>query len=86
MLRTVSELLATVEQLPATERAEARSRIDAAVAGDARSCRIALGLLALDLAAPSEVPAVAERAADPRGLEVRVHVLDLDRAPATASA
>jgi hypothetical protein len=79
VLHTVTDLLAAVEQLPAPDRAAATARIHAALDGDARSCRAALGLLALDLT-PSTVPA------DARELEVRVHVVDLDRVPVRASA
>lgn len=77
VLHTVSDLLATVEQLPPRERAAAHARIDAALQGDARSCRAALGMLALDLASHDPLPP---------DLEVRVHVLDLDRVPARATA
>lgn len=76
MLRTVSDLLATVELLPPAARAAAIARIDAALEGDARSCRAALGLLALDLVPPVPQP----------DLDVRVHVVDLDRVPARATA
>lgn len=103
VLRTVSDLLELVERLPHAERDVARDRIEVALQGDARSCRAALGVLALDLAAPVQVgapvhagasidaaaPAAEQRTrttAPRRDLEVRIHVLDLDRHPAAASA
>ncbi|MEX1177563.1 MAG: hypothetical protein WEB09_03790 [Nitriliruptor sp.] len=70
MLHTVRDLLATIDRLPAPDRAAARARVHLAVQGDARSCRAALGELALDLAA--------------HRLQVRVH--HLDDAPVAASA
>lgn len=84
VLRTVSELLAVVEGLPAPDRAAARARIGAALEGDARRCRAALGLLALDLAPatdPARRPAGATPDASTDDLTVRVHLVDL---PATA--
>ncbi|WP_052667704.1 hypothetical protein [Nitriliruptor alkaliphilus] len=85
MLRTVSDLLAAVQLLPPTARAEAHARIDAALEGDARTCRAALGMLALDLV-PAAAAAAATAPADARDLEVRVHVVDLDALPARATA
>lgn len=80
MLSTVSDLLDAVRHLPPPERAAARARIAAALESDARTCRAALGMLALDLAAPA---APAAR----RDLEVRVHVIDLEHdVPARATA
>lgn len=79
VLRTVNDLLDVIERLPAAARGAARDRIDAALAGDARTCRIALGVLALDFAAP-----VA--AAPPTLRAPEVHILPLARLPATASA
>ncbi|MEX1162020.1 MAG: hypothetical protein WEB03_00415 [Nitriliruptor sp.] len=89
MLQTVTDLLATVQRLPEPDRSAARARIDDAVRGDARSCRAALGALALDLvdAAPARpVRPVAASAAS--RLTVRVHQfdIDLDRVPTAASA
>lgn len=81
VLRTVSDLLDVIERLPAADRDAARARIDAALAGDARSCRMALGVLALDLAEPAAAAAPA-----PVELEVHVDLVHLDRLPATASA
>jgi hypothetical protein len=80
VLRTVSDLLEVIERLPAADRDAARGRIDVALAGDARSCRMALGVLALDLAEP------AAAAPAPRELEVHLDLVHLDRHPATASA
>jgi hypothetical protein len=80
VLRTVSDLLAAVDRLPPAEREAARGRIDAALRGDARSCRAALGVLALDLAAPPAPPV------PPRELEVRVHVIDLEHDPLPTAA
>jgi hypothetical protein len=78
VLRTVSDLLEVIERLPAADRDAARDRIDAALAGDARTCRVALGVLALDLAEPAAAPV-------PRELEVHVDLVHLDRLPATAT-
>lgn len=88
MLSTVSDLLDAVRHLPPPDRAAARARIDAALEGDARTCRAALGMLALDLAAPA-VPDLTGPAAPAarRDLEVRVHVIDLEHdVPARATA
>lgn len=80
MLSTVSDLLDAIDHLPPPDRAAARARIDAALEGDARTCRAALGMLALDLAAPVGP-------GDRRDLEVRVHVIDLEHdVPARATA
>lgn len=51
-LDSLADLLATVERLPEPDRARARARVDAATQLPAPACRTALGLLALDLAAP----------------------------------
>jgi hypothetical protein len=47
---SITDLLATIEALPAEERSRARRRVDAALDGPASQARAALGLLALDLA------------------------------------
>jgi hypothetical protein len=88
VLSTVSDLLDAVRHLPAPDRAAARARIDAALEGDARTCRAALGMLALDLAAPAALDQGPAAAAPRRDLELRVHVIDLerDRVPARATA
>lgn len=51
-LDSLADLLETVERLPEPARRVARARIEAATELSAPACRTALGLLALDLAAP----------------------------------
>ncbi len=60
-LDSVADLLATIRTLPADERAAATARIEDALELPAPAARMALGLLALDLAGRATDAAAAQR-------------------------
>jgi hypothetical protein len=65
---TIPQLLATIEHLPSDQRATYLRRVDAAIARPAPAARVALGLLALELAANRTVARAAQLGASPEVL------------------